>query len=227
MQPPFVSDHPPTWPNISPPLTVAFETLKECRVASGKWRDPYTGIHEDDPRAMDVDHLVPLENTHYSGGWRWPADRKREYANYLGDTEHLIAVTMGANRSKGERGPEGWRPPNEGYWCKYATDWAEVKAEWDLTMTEAEAEAVQKMLETCENPPKVDILHALGARTGEHKQKLESPVYGSCQEATAAGETRVQGSNGRGPGFPAEMVPSARDRDGDGIACENQLGLSS
>ena len=45
-------------------------------------------------------------------------------------------------------------------------------------------------------------------------------VYGSCDEAEAAGEQRVRGSNGEGRGFPASMVPSARDGDGDGVVCE-------
>ncbi len=45
-------------------------------------------------------------------------------------------------------------------------------------------------------------------------------VYGSCEEAVEAGETRVQGSKGEGRGFPKVMVPSARDGDGDGVVCE-------
>ena len=57
-------------------------------------------------------------------------------ANYLEDSDHLIAVSSRANRSKGARGPEGWKPFDETYWCRYAVDWAEIKAEWQLTMTE-------------------------------------------------------------------------------------------
>ena len=45
-------------------------------------------------------------------------------------------------------------------------------------------------------------------------------VYASCEEAEAAGEERVQGSNGTGRGFPQSMVPSARDGDDDGVVCE-------
>ena len=45
-------------------------------------------------------------------------------------------------------------------------------------------------------------------------------IYGSCDEAEAAGVPRVQGSSGPGRGFPADQVPSARDGDGDGVVCE-------
>ena len=45
-------------------------------------------------------------------------------------------------------------------------------------------------------------------------------VYESCNAAEAAGEMRVRGSSGEGRGFPAAMVPSARDGDGDGVVCE-------
>ena len=63
--------------------------------------------------------------------------------------DHLIAVTAGANRSKGDKGPENWKPPDETYWCQYAIDWTEIKERWDLTMTEPETQAVVEMLHTC------------------------------------------------------------------------------
>ena len=67
-----------------------------------------------------------------------------------------------------------------------------------------------EMLGTCENPPEVEVWTALVTVTGEHKPEPKSSVYGSCEEAAAAGETRVQGSRGGGRGFPKETVPSAR-----------------
>ena len=106
------------------------------------------------------------------------------------------------NRSEGARGLEEWRPPDESYWCQYATDWAEIKAWWELTMTDAEAEAVVLMLHTCENTPEVVMegWEALGTRVGEHKPTAEpeGTVYSSCEEASEAGEQRVQGSHGAG-----------------------------
>ena len=50
-----------------------------------------------------------------------------------------------------------WAPPDNTLWCDYATDWAEIKERWNLTMTAAEAVAVAEMLGTCENPPALDL----------------------------------------------------------------------
>ena len=103
-------------------VPVTYKTDRECRVETGWWYGAFTGTHIEDPGNLDIDHLVPLKNAHNSGGWPWTADRREEYANYLGDDDHLIAVLDRANQSKGARGPEEWRPPDETYWCQFATD---------------------------------------------------------------------------------------------------------
>ena len=204
---------------------VTFETDRECRVASGRWYGAFTGVYTGDPEDLDIDHMVPLKNAHLSGAWAWNPAMKEEYANYLGEENHLIAVTASANRSKGAKGPEDWGPPELGYWCQYATGWAEIKEWWELTMTKVESEIVMDMLGTCENPPDVDVRVALESATGEHKpeaaEEPQNSVYGSCQEAELAGESRFQGSQGGGLGYPKGMVPSARDGDGDGVVCES------
>ena len=140
-------------------------------------------------------------------------------ANYLEDPDHLIAVSSRANRSKGARGPEGWKPFDETYWCRYAVDWAEIKAEWELTMTEPEANAVVEMLGTCEVPVRV-VSEKGDAVLIPTPEPHQGPVYGSCEEAEEAGEQRVQRSQGedrvsrrrwyRAPG--TGMVQCARNR---------------
>ena len=205
-------------------VPVTFKTDKECQVATGRWFGVFDGHHLENAGHVDVDHMVPLRNAHISGAWAWSPVKKEMYANFLADDAHLIAVASRANRSKGARGPEEWRPHDETYWCQYAQDWAEIKERWELTMTEPEADAVVEMLDTCENPPQVvvEVREAMETRVGVHKpettEERDGSVYGSCQEAESAGEQRVQGSQGGGRGFPKAMVPSARD--GDGIVCE-------
>ena len=74
-----------------------------------------TGTTVTEASDLDVDHMVPLANAHKSGAWTWDSSQRQDYANDMGYANHLIAVTSGANRSKGARVPEEWRPPDESY----------------------------------------------------------------------------------------------------------------
>jgi hypothetical protein len=102
-----------------------------------------------EPRELDVDHFVPLAEAHRSGGRAWDRERRAAFANDLRDPRSLIAVTASANRSKGDKGPEEWLPPDASYRCRYAADWVAVKAEWELSMDERERVTVGRLLEEC------------------------------------------------------------------------------
>ena len=206
---------------------VTYRDERGCRVGAGQWLGVFTAATVTDPGGLDIDHLVPLANAHRSGGWAWTAERRQQYANSLDDPDHLIAVTAGANRSKGAKGPEQWRPPNRSYWCQYATAWVRVKHAWELTVTPAEAEALQEMLATCADPPQLMTTGVTAEPApsptpppGPLPQPSKQDVYASCDAAAAAGQPRRQGSKGTGRGFPAQLVPSARDGDRDGVVCE-------
>ena len=56
-------------------------------------------------------------------------------------------------------------------------------------------------------PPTIDIQES-------------SQIYESCDAAVEAGLERIKGDSGDGRGFPARQVPSAGDRDKDGVVCE-------
>ena len=208
---------------------VTYGDDRQCRVEAGRWWDPYTGTVLTDPGDLDVDHLVPLANAHRSGGWAWSQERKRLFANDLGYDAHLIAVTASANRAKGAKGPEEWRPPDESYWCRYATDWARVKRAWDLTVTAAEAVALREMLQTCDGPVNFEATgHApIAPPAAPEPSPRPAGTYASCAEAEAGGEPRVKGSQGEGWGFPASLLPNSRDGDSDGVVCEVALPLSA
>ena len=128
---------------------VTYVEEEQCRVASGTWVDPFSEGEYTDPIYLHIDHMVPLANAHKSGGWIWSEERKRQYLNDLSYDGHLIAVRTTVNSSKGDNGPEHWKPPVEGYWCQYAIDWITVKDRWELFASEAEAAALAEMLKTC------------------------------------------------------------------------------
>ena len=145
---------------------VSFTNAEECTVANGEWQAPFTDTTVTVARDLDVDHLVPLVNAHRSGGWAWADETKEDYANDLSFDNHLIAVTASANRSKGARGPEEWKPPFEGYWCEYALSWITVKDSWGLTATAGEWAALTEMLGTCSFQVSVEGVVSDGPTSG-------------------------------------------------------------
>ena len=153
--------------------------LDACRVISGQWLAPFTGTSVTDASLLDVDHMVPLANAHRSGGWAWDAAKKRAYANYLMDADHLVAVTRSANRSKGARGPEAWRPPAQSYWCAYATDWARIKDTWNLSVTRPELLALRDMLSKCnDDPARITEIDDPGLASGPAPTPTPTPPVG-------------------------------------------------
>ena len=120
-----------------------------CFITGGIWVSPFDGAVQTTPTDVDVDHLVPLANAHRSGGWAWTDADREFFANYLVDSNHLVAVTDEVNQEKGDSGPEKWRPSDRSSWCWYAESWIDVKATWSLSVTHAERDALAEMLETC------------------------------------------------------------------------------
>ena len=178
--------------------SVVFEARDECRVESGEWYGVYTGESFTDPGDLDVDHMVPLQNAHRSGGWAWSRERKADYANDLSYANHLIAVQASANRRKGSRGPEEWKPPRGEYWCQYATDWVNIKNGWGLTANPSEATALSEMLATCDEPISLVMISVEGATI--------SPSSPSAPVAATA--TPMLPSEG-----PLRYDPDGPDRD--------------
>ena len=117
-----------------------------CDVASGSWFDPYGGQTYTDPEDIDIDHIVPLANAWRSGASSWNTAKRESFANVSRD---LLSVDDALNQSKGDKGPEAWKPPRKAYWCVYAKRWIGIKHYWDLSVTDAERSALKQMLGRC------------------------------------------------------------------------------
>lgn len=117
-----------------------------CDVNYGTWVDPYGGYTYHDPSDIDIDHIVPLANAWRSGASSWTIATRERFANARLD---VLSVDDGLNASKGDKGPEAWKPPRSAYHCTYARKWINIKYYWTLSVTSAEKTALKSMLSTC------------------------------------------------------------------------------
>lgn len=182
-----------------------------CRVIAGAWRDLYTGSTITDHSDLDIDHLVPLANAFRSGGWAWDRTRRQLYANDLVDATHLIAVSASANRQKGDKGPDEWRPSDTSAWCAYGEAWTSVKQRWSLTATSAEQDALRQLLTGC--------------GTSTTPAPAPTPVP-TCVNLNAASSEQLQRIVHIGPDRAAEIIRLRPFRSIDDLTRVSGIGPS-
>lgn len=127
-------------------------TGSACPVGPGRWRSAFDGVTVRNPSQLDIDHMVPLAEAWASGADRWTTATREAFANDLGYSRSLIAVTASSNRSKGDQDPAEWLPPRTSYRCTYVKDWIAVKWRWRLSVDAREASALRVLVQGCGNP---------------------------------------------------------------------------
>ncbi len=135
-------------------------TVRGCRVVGGTWVSRYDGRTTSEARTFDIDHMVPLKEAWDSGAWRWDARTREAFANDVGYSGSLIAVTASSNRTKSDRDPTEWLPDRDVCW--YAKTWVAVKYRWRLAVDSAEKSALTRILRGC--PPLMTVPTIAGAR---------------------------------------------------------------
>lgn len=122
-----------------------------CALSGGRWLSYYDGATWTLPSDLDIDHLVPLAEAWDSGARGWTTAQRTAYANDLGDSRDLVAVTDNVNQAKGDRDPAEWLPPLAGAKCRYVAEWLVVKVRWRLTVDSAEKSALTSLAAGCTN----------------------------------------------------------------------------
>ncbi|MGR4854873.1 GmrSD restriction endonuclease domain-containing protein [Streptomyces sp. LARHCF252] len=80
-----------------------------CTLTGGLW---YSWYDNTEVTKTDIDHMVPLAEAWDSGAKQWTKQRRVEYANYLDDDRHLVAVSQRSNRQKSDQDVTTWIVPD-------------------------------------------------------------------------------------------------------------------
>ncbi|MFR9780802.1 HNH endonuclease family protein [Micromonospora sp. MS34] len=113
-----------------------------CSLSGGRWYSYYDNAYWTITSDLDIDHMVPLAEAWDSGARNWTTSRRQSYANDLGDSRPLVAVTDNVNQAKGDQDPATWMPPYSSARCRYINEWIATKIRWRLTVDTAEKNAL-------------------------------------------------------------------------------------
>jgi hypothetical protein len=128
------------------------EVNAECQVESGVLNDPYTGqmIYfqrgsgtSDD---VQIDHVVALSDAWQKGAQQLSYEKRVELAN---DPLELLAADGASNQQKGAGDAATWLPAHKPFRCQYVARQIAVKKKYDLWVTQAEKDAIARVLGSC------------------------------------------------------------------------------
>ena len=132
----------------------------KCTVLSGEFDESYTGSHlvfyekSDLSKGLQIDHVVALSDAWQKGAQYLSAETRYEIAT---DPLNLLAVDSSANQGKSDGDAATWLPPNKAFRCQYVARQVSVKYKYTLWVTQAEHDAIARILATCPNEPAVGV----------------------------------------------------------------------
>ena len=134
--------------------------LDGCNVVAGEYDEPYTGEHKvftekkQISDGVQIDHVVALSDAWQKGAQNLTKEERYAVAT---DALNLIAVDAAANKKKSDGDAATWLPANKKFRCQYVARQVSVKYKHKLWVTEAEKEAILRVLENCPSQKAVGI----------------------------------------------------------------------
>nr|WP_306897054.1 DUF1524 domain-containing protein [Arthrobacter sp. B1I2] len=131
---------------------IAYTNSVPCKVQSGTLADPYTGTTISFVRgsgtssAVQIDHVVALSDAWQKGAQQLTVEQRTAFAN---DPLNLQATDGPTNQQKGDGDAATWLPPNKGFRCEYVARQISVKVTYGLWVTQAEHDAMARILGDC------------------------------------------------------------------------------
>ena len=133
--------------------------LDGCDVVAREFDEPYTGEHvvlnnKSDVAKIQIDHVVALSDAWQKGAQYKDYETRNKIAT---DPLNLLAVDGPANEQKSDGDAATWLPKNKRFRCQYVARQVSVKYKYGLWVTEAEKEAIIRVLENCPNEAAVGV----------------------------------------------------------------------
>ncbi len=219
-----------------------------CKVAAGSLLSPYTGVAmaftagRDTSAEVQIDHVVALSDAWQKGAQQLDAARRTELAN---DPLNLLAVDGPSNTAKSDGDAATWLPPARGERCEYVATQIAVKKTYELWVTDAEKQALIRVLDTCPEqilpgpravpapadepaaepaaPPAVPAAPAAPAAPAPRLPASAQPPAGAGAPGGDVYFSRCVEARAAGMAPLYAGSPGYRpglDGDGDGVACE-------
>ena len=193
--------------------------------AQGGIYGPYTGTWFDSIRETDIEHIVARSEAHDSGLCAAGPETRDRFGS---DILNLTLASPSVNRhQKVAKDAAEWLPAlNE---CWYVDRTIKVRLKYGLTIDRAEAEAVDKVLATCESTEMVMLAPMTEESSTRTETATPTPAPASEVDALAMyddnGNGRITCAEARAHGIaPVHRGHPAyeymQDRDGDGVVCE-------
>lgn len=123
-----------------------------CKVLGGNLQDQYSGKTIDFSRGqgtsddVQIDHVVAVSDAWQKGAQQLDFKTREAFYN---DPLNLLAVDGPTNTKKGDGDAATWLPPNKAYRCQYVARQVAVKAKYTLWVTQAEHDAIKRILDGC------------------------------------------------------------------------------
>lgn len=131
-----------------------------CTVIKGTFVEPYTGQtlefteKSEFTKGIQIDHIVALSDAWQKGAQQLSKDERYNLAT---DPLNLVAVDASANQQKSDGDAATWLPANKSFRCQYVARQVSVKYKYGLWVTQAEHDAIAKILTACPTEPAIGV----------------------------------------------------------------------
>ncbi len=133
--------------------------LDGCNVVAGEYDEPYTGEHmvfteRGQISEIQIDHVVALSDAWQKGAQYMDYEVRNAMAT---DPLNLLAVDGEANKQKSDGDAATWLPKNKKFRCQYVARQVSVKYKYRLWVTQAEKDAIARILNNCPNESAIGV----------------------------------------------------------------------